>query len=228
MSAFITSGVTGATTAQKNQWLKPLEQVLLGVRTIFPLEAKPMKTLARRALAALVTCSSGLALAAPLAYDEAVSGDLQGFGVLSVFALDAGVNTVSGQFFTNSQPVDFDSFAFTLGAGLVLTSVQVDVQDIQGNIADTAWVFKSGTVESFGGTEITGVVVGSPGTRSFTGAFGAGSYALLHSFIGGDGSSSYVFSLTVERTGQVPEPGSLALAGLALLAARAARRRSGH
>lgn len=77
----------------------------------------------RKLLTALLLCAAfgGQAtLAAPLTYDESVSGDING----NTFVLDVGINTISGAMrlvtFVNSEgatervEIDFDPFFFYL------------------------------------------------------------------------------------------------------------------
>jgi hypothetical protein len=79
---------------------------------------------------------SGYAGAAPVNYNESVSGDLVYGGrsdIPVLFTFDAGVNTISGRM-TGSSPtsgnppptiIDVDGFQFSLGSNLRLDSVTV-------------------------------------------------------------------------------------------------------
>src|SRR6266540_3135171 len=71
----------------------------------------------------LVTGFVRSAAATPLSYSEAVSGDLiEVLTAPTVFTLDVGVNTVSGTFGFNPE-ADFDSFAFSVPVGMVVTNI---------------------------------------------------------------------------------------------------------
>lgn len=102
------------------------------------------------ALATMASMAGG-ALAVPLHYDEAVSGDLIDSPITSL-SLDLGLNTIKGSLTSIVGPqgvagnVDFDPFALALPSGLRLTSISVTTQfgdgSVQGAAANTqamAW-----------------------------------------------------------------------------------------
>lgn len=68
--------------------------------------------------------ASGRLSAAPFSYDETLDGDLtDNYQLAPTFALDAGVNTVSGTALYTVTSADFDQFAFTVPEGHVLTRI---------------------------------------------------------------------------------------------------------
>lgn len=190
-----------------------------------------MKHFARVAIAAAVAIASAAVHAAPVSYSEFIDGDLPPFGALPVLALDVGTNTVSGRFGSNSNGThDADNFAFTVAAGFELAGIQVDLTDAIGNIVATTWALREGTSWN-AGTTLAIVNSLSPGSYSFGGPpLQAGSYNFTHlsySAAGSPNQADYAFRLTVRATNEIPEPGSLALIGAALLAGSSAgvRRR---
>ena len=80
----------------------------------------------------IIALSAALAVspahATPLAYNEAVSGDLPENAPFPVLPLDVGVNTVTGTSFVNFPPggpnsADFDSFEFSVPANTQLLGI---------------------------------------------------------------------------------------------------------
>src|SRR3546814_13213301 len=71
---------------------------------------------------AMALAAVGTAEAMPVAYDEAVDGDISG----ASFIFDAGGNTIPG----SGSVLDFDSFAFTFQLGQELLSVTLAVDDV--------------------------------------------------------------------------------------------------
>jgi len=66
--------------------------------------------------------------ATPVAYDEAVSGDLGDAFPATLFVLDAGVNAVAGTVEVQALtppafPIDFDNFAISVPSGMHFTEI---------------------------------------------------------------------------------------------------------
>jgi hypothetical protein len=166
----------------------------------------------------LVLSASGYA--APILYDESVGGDLPAAGSpLTTFTLDAGLNTVSGT--TGNAPTEFDSFAFTVPAGMQVTAANVTLADVSGNLSFVKWSLNQGSADAGVGTLLGVITSASPGSASFPGLpLLPDTYNLTAgASMVGSGTSSYTFSLTV-----VPEPTGLALAGCFAGAALLRRR----
>jgi hypothetical protein len=105
------------------------------------------------------------ASAAPIAYSEAVSGDLPETGVLPTFTLDFGTNTVSGTYGQDAlENIDFDSFAIIVPSGLSVISADVTLTDNTNDMVSARWQLNSGSNVANGGTPITDVTANSPGT----------------------------------------------------------------
>ncbi len=117
--------------------------------------------------------------AAPIAYDETVSGDLPygGRGTVPVlFTFDAGANTVQGTetFFTNqgNTTVDGDGLRFSLGADLVLQSVTFEYSGTQQPMCQefTLWVAPAALGGNLPSTSLakTSASLGTPGSCQVT------------------------------------------------------------
>jgi hypothetical protein len=159
--------------------------------------------------------------AAPLNYNESASGDIGSVNPLVTFTLGPGVNTISGIIgdadSANPPPVDFDSFAFVVPAGLRVTAGQLTMSDVAGNLIENRWVLYRGLDQTM---PIQDFQQPTPGSSAFTVLpLGPDAYHLLNLQMTGIGLSSYTFSMTV-----VPEPASLALLAPVVLLAR--RRRA--
>lgn len=177
------------------------------------------------------------AVAAPIVYSEAVSGDLD---FQSVGTLDAGVNTVQGRFCLGTDCLTdaLDGFLFTLPTGLaldesrftftsapILTSSASTVFQLR---AGSAILASSGTIGLMTGASLSLFDAALPLTTM-------GEYTLFHALAnwggtqGGSLNVDYTWTLNVSGAqtpgGQVPVPGTLALFGIGL-AGLAFRRRS--
>jgi hypothetical protein len=190
-----------------------------------------MTLLKRLALAlAFVGAAPGV-LAAPLAYDEAVSGDLD-VSPVTPLALDIGVNTVKGSVFA-SPGIDFDSFLFDLPSGGQVVSISLAFQLANRGAANPAVGYDLGAAHqdvSFLGASPVDLF---PAELPLTSSQFLISNSIIFCGCAGTGwSADYILTVTVrpEAIAEVPEPGSLALlaAGCgAFLLARQRRVKSG-
>ena len=187
--------------------------------------------LARRLM--LVVFALGISVTAAQAtvitYDEAISGDLSGSGVLTTFTLDVGTNTVTGaESVVSHEPlvIDFDSFAFVVPSGRQVVSATLSVG---GQSVDTTFSLFQGSTTAFAGTFLESHTVFSGNSAAFGVPLLAGTYNLSSASNGGPGgvlfTVPYVVTLQVAPT--VPEPATIALlcAGLAGMGGRRWRQR---
>ncbi len=183
---------------------------------------------------------------AAVAWDESVSGDLSNVGTSpTVVSLVPGSNLFLGTTGRTGGVIDRDYFTFTLPAGWQLDSLTVlpGTNFPEGETGTSFIAVQAGaqvTVNptgnsSFGllgwahythndiGTDILGTIGEGFGADGFTGALPAGTYAFWVQD-GGTGTAHYRFDFSVSA---VPEPATATalLAGLAVLAGGAARRR---
>jgi hypothetical protein len=195
-----------------------------------------MRTLAKTIAAAAFVGLAVPAIGAPLAYDEAISGDLPIDGTLPLLQLDIGTNTVTGTTgIGGGGRFDPDSFSFALPTGahvdsITMVPISVILHGATNNTA--AWQLNH-TVDS----PIVSFLSTDP-VAFFPGAMPlATSPFLINWSLLGCGCSaaddfwqgSYVLSLVVSSDAapvDVPEPATLLLlgAGLAALGGTGIRR----
>jgi len=173
------------------------------------------------------------AVAAPIAYQESVDGDLPSplITPLKVLALDFGVNTVSGRLGYPGGALDFDSFAFTLPDESALLSGRVELVDVVGNIEGVGWDLRRGSPYWGEGHYVQLVNPESPGfldlvirpSQQQGGLYALSMFAIQHS----DPKPSADYTFTFDVGPPVPEPGMLILTsiGLAALSLRRQQRR---
>lgn len=159
--------------------------------------------------------------AVPVAYDEAISGELSNENPLTLFTLDVGANTVRGLVLFGPG-ADHDGFAFTVPPGSSMTGGTLDAQDIAGNITTISWQLRTGHSWG-GGTPIQLIATFVPDSTSIP-QLPAGAYHMFGQGIGAAGSAptnlaSYTFTFNV-----VPEPASLSILALGAVALRRRRQ----
>ncbi|MGC4031583.1 MAG: hypothetical protein QM754_07600 [Tepidisphaeraceae bacterium] len=184
--------------------------------------------------------------AAPIHYSETQSPDLPLFAeTMTPLTLDLGSNTVSGSVSSHfnsatGAPItfDFDSFAFTVPAGMAVDSISVTAA--HGNTGDlnfsATWSLGQGNYNSALYTELvqkkvpfdlyaptTTTTFVTPGTALFAGDYSMNETTMLSQYTN---SGVYLFTLNVVDAASLPEPASLTavMAGtLTLLARRRSR-----
>jgi hypothetical protein len=186
-----------------------------------------MHKICTKAVAILILACASHVSAAVVVYDESVSGDLSDTtSPLTNFTLDVGTNTVTGRVGTATGfPFDFDSFAFTVPAGMQLVSGSVTMNDSPGNTADFAgytWGLFAGSPNYNSGSLLEFMSVGSPDTFAFTSTpLAANVYNLSAESAGYAGNpptfADYTFSLVVTSLAPVPEPATFMIWGLAIV-----------
>lgn len=170
---------------------------------------------------------------AAILYDESISGDLAPFDPI-VLNLAAGQNSVLGSAEYTTSTVDFDSFRVSLGAGLMLTSI--DYLIIDRSIVTGTSFLRNGYEMRNGGyagailaaTSID--ILGASQQSMFSSALpvsGVYSFATDGTSLSRSGpGGSWDYEIRFNVSSSVPEPASLAIwGGLGIAGLVAARRR---
>ena len=182
-----------------------------------------------------VSLFAGRAQAAPLTYDEALSGDLGNAFPASEFRLDIGDNTVAGStFYRSSGDFDFDTFAIVIPVGTRLTDV---VYSFQATLLPGTAVGASEYILDEGNADVTFpylaaydvILTGPTAVHPFDGGLpvGSGTFVVQHYSLGASGNgfdADYDWTFTVEPEA-IPEPASFVLIGVGLAGAWVRRRR---
>ena len=171
-----------------------------------------------RNLLAVAILAAGSVLAAPISYQESVGGDLPDLAdAVSIFVLDLGSNTVSGQI---SSEVDFDNFAVEIPVGMRLDSITLQgtgTVQMQYMLAQ-GFTSKAASVDYVAPAIVTLTHLSAPGTYLVR--------QVRNASPKGFGPTDYTWTFNVSSTtAATPEPASIGLAGMALLGLIAARRR---
>lgn len=156
------------------------------------------------ALSAIVATAS----AAPVSYDESSGGDFPVHSVLPIFSLEIGTNTIGG---TIGRQIpffdDFDSFAFTIPAGLRLKSGVVELTDRENDLVLVDWELYEGATTPVGVPRLEHIRVNSPGSSTVQTRLGAGTFNFYSvgwtMFDPAPALSDYTFTLEVTA---IPEP----------------------
>ena len=192
----------------------------------------------------VVSTSSGVLWAEPIAYSEKASGDLGELPSSKVFLLALGTNTFSGQLGAGIGFADFDSFAFSVPTGGFLNAISYTISTtfLPPTIdADSSFYLVPDNAPPYPALGLTSVVASFSGALAQKSVFvdalplSAGTYGISHSGMSfGTGSSTgeggftqrYTWSLRVDDSAAapVPEPASAALVLVGLAALHVRRR----
>jgi len=171
--------------------------------------------------------------AAPITYNEAVSGELAG---QNIGTFDIGANTVTGsEAASTSGTSNFDVFLFTVAVGqqldsIVLTSFTGAIQAFTlappGSInSATRYGILILSGSNVGSDFLPALLLSDPG-KTATAPLPAGTYQVL---LGSLAATNYQYTFNVSATAEtptVPEPATLTLTGLGMLGAVFLSRRA--
>ena len=179
------------------------------------------------------------ATAVPIAYDETVSGDLDG---TQSFALDAGANTFTGSIARDAGNTDSDEFQVTLGSGLAIASVTIEFLrfeltagtafevtpglDMSQNTPGFVFLGVTPFFDILGAAlpETLAIAFANPFTPGFPVDAEVFSGASI-SFGGAAFEIDYVATFNIREASRLPEPSTVALIGLGLMVLGFTRRR---
>jgi len=185
------------------------------------------------------------AIAAPVQYDESVSGDINWYADPTPFNLELGINTLSGSNSTQPSSGDRDGFLFNIAEGQVLSSITLSYSNVNSDMTDSFW----GKTYSIRLDDPFGEVVADDGWRFlyhstnpssvspspislFTGALpiGAGLYYFREGELYGSqadpgGSFDYTITMEITQAASVPIPTTISLLGIGILGLAGVSRR---
>ena len=185
----------------------------------------------------LIVAAAAPANASAFTYDEATATDLEAvLPAPTVFLLGVGANTVTGTQISSLAGFDLDSFAFTIPAGTVLSSITYAfASNSTLNSDNTVYVLDNGNATA--ANPVIASLTSHPHTDTspvvFAGTpLGPGTYGMTNLSTGHGAlpwTLSYTWTLQVDEAAApipTPEPTSILLfgSGVATLIAKRSRR----